>query len=166
VAKKLRMPRGAAPKITGLAAIRRREKAAYRTAYTEWFINEVSDKVELTLSRRVRLATEFLKNKVVLNISIPVEKERMRVGKKGQRRYRMVVTKRSKPGEFPRAETAQLMRTIFRTSKTGRGWSEGYVGSPLDYSLRLELKLNRSFLVRTLREELGTVRRILSGPIK
>jgi hypothetical protein len=130
-----------------------------RQTRTEWFIKEVSDKIEMTLLQRVRLATEFLKNKVVLNISIPVERG---IGRGG----RVVVTKRSKAGEFPRAETTQLMKTIFRDTRSGRGWAEGYCGTPIDYGVRLELKMNRSFLVRTLREEIGTVRRILLGPIR
>jgi hypothetical protein len=155
------MPTSIQPSLAVLEARNRRarEGAIGRATRTQWFIEEVSDKVEMTLLQRTKLAAEFLKNKIVLNISKPVGRG---VGSSG----RVVVTERSKSGEFPRAETTLLMRTIFRDHSVGNGWAEGYVGTPIDYGLKLELQMNRSFFVRTLTEELGTVRRILTGPIK
>jgi hypothetical protein len=147
--------------LSALAAARTRRAgfAAKEVVRIEWFIKQTSDKIRLTLRQRVRLATALLKNKVVLNISIPVTKHK---GPRGG----TIVTNRSKPGEFPRADTVQLMRTIMSGTGGDRKSSWGFVGTPLDYGLLLETKMNRSFLVRTLNEERGNIVRILTGPIK
>lgn len=127
-------------------------------ARIEWFIEEVKEKINLTLEQRVRLATEFLRSKVVSNISRPVTKG---AGPRGGR----VVTGRSLPGEYPRADTTLLMKTIFGEVKTpGPGIVEGYVGTPLDYGLTLEILMDRSFLKRTLNEQLATIRTIITQP--
>ncbi len=143
-----------------LAARQRRESRASEVgARTEWFIKGVSDKVRLTMQQRIKIATEHVKTKMVKNISRPVT---IGVGARGGR----VVINRSKPGEFPKADTKQLMRTIFSDiSKDRRGWF-GIVGTPLDYGLILETKMDRGFLRRTLQEESGKVKRILTGPIR
>lgn len=209
-----------APSAAVLAARSRRTARAGRESdRTQWFVNEVSDKISLTLRSRVRLATEFVKTKIVKNISIPVGRKEVGISEAAKRglesgldlvsgslskslrsvrfdirslnarranarriqdreavdfdelakklRTKRTLIERSKPGEFPRADTTQLLRTIFTDYKqAGPGTFDGFVGSPLDYSLRLELKMNRSFLRRTLNEERSTVIRILTGPIK
>ena len=100
------------------------------------------------------LAAQLLRDRIVVNISIPVGKE--------VRNGRTVVTERSKPDEFPRVETARLMRDI--------GWdmighTEAAVYTTLDYGLYLEMRMNRSFLRRTHNEQLPMLRKILlSGP--
>lgn len=151
------------------ARTRRVASSARKTAQIEWFIEEVSDVVEKTMKQRVQLATELVKSKVVLNISIPVKKE-TRIWYEGKkRRSRVIVTERSKPGEFPRADTTQLMKTIFgEVKETEPHVFDGFIGTPLDYGLRLETskKLNRSFLRRTFMEEKSKIFRILTGPIK
>lgn len=137
---------------------RRASTADRRNVRIEWFIKNVTSKVNLTMKVRVKLATEFVKDKVVRNISRPVTK-----GKGGR------VTDRSKTGEFPKADTTQLMKTIFaHRSQRRKGDYEGFVGTPLDYGLILETnaKLDRSFLKRTLEENRTLVIRMLSGPIK
>lgn len=137
------------------ARSRRAARAGKRSVEIEWFINEVSDKIELTMNQRVRIATELVKTKVVQNISRPVTK----IGRR--------VTDRSKPGEFPKADTTQLMKSIFsQVKKTAKGIWDGFIGTPLDYGLILETRRERSFLKRTLDEELPKVKRILSGPVK
>lgn len=141
------------------ARARRGQQAADRSARIEWFIKEVSDKVEMTLEQRVKLATQFLKDKIVRNISRPVTKG---IGSRGGR----VVRDRSKPGEFPKADTTQLMKTIFDDYTSQDHTFLGHVGTPLDYGLILETKRDRSFLKRSLEEESGTIKRILTGPIK
>lgn len=125
----------------------------------EWFIKNVSDKVQLTMKQRVTLAASILRDRVVQNISVPVTKG---TGPLGGR----VVTNRSKPGEFPRADTTQLMKTIFDDVRFSSGAWEGYVGTPLDYGLILETKMNRLLLVRTLAETRPVITKILTGPIK
>ena len=139
---------------------RRGATAGRRDVRWEWFNKEVVDKVGMTMKGRMMLATDFLRNKVVKNISRPVTKG---TGPRGGR----MVTNRSKPGEFPKAETALLMKSIFSEVRSGgKDIWDGFVGTPLDYGVILELRMNRSFLVRTLNEELPSVRRILTGPIK
>jgi len=139
---------------------RRVSKAVERQVKIEWFIEQVSSTVKIAMKQRVAIATHLLKDRVVRNISTPVVKS---IGPRGGR----VVTGRSLPGEFPHAETTQLMKTIFEeVREVSPGAYEGYVGTPLDYGLILETRMNRSFLVRTLYESADSIRSILSGPIK
>ena len=124
----------------------------------ESFVNEVNAMIHLTLKQRVFIAVNFLQDRIVRNISVPVTKEV--IGS------RTVVTERSKPGEFPRADTTTLLKTIFSDVKDdGNGRIEGYVGTPLWYGLELETMMDRRFLTRTLDEERGNITRILTGPI-
>lgn len=154
------------------ARARRVEAAAKRETRFQWFLNEVSDKVATSLRNRVRLATEHVRNQVVINISRPVTKTvrvySVRNPETGRvkRQQRTIVSNRSKPGEFPKADTTQLMKTIFGdVREDGTGRIDGFVGSPLDYALFLELKMDRRFLTRTLAQERDTITRILTGPI-
>jgi hypothetical protein len=142
------------------AARQRRVGAAQdREVRIEWFIKEVSNKVSMTMKQRVSLVTHYLKDRVVRNISTPVVKG---IGPRGGR----VVTGRSVAGEYPHAETTQLLKTIFEDVREVQpGVFEGYVGTPLNYGLILETKMDRSFLVRTLREVQGRIKQILSGPM-
>lgn len=139
---------------------RRMRKVSARQVRIEWFIENVSMVISMTMQKRITLATHILKDRVVRNISLPVLKG------KGPRGGRVVVG-RSKPGEFPRAETTHLMKTIFEVVlEVSPGIFQGYVGTPLDYGLILETRMNRSFLVRSYNESLTDIRRILTGPIK
>ena len=132
---------------------------ARRSVRIEWFDKKVVGKIKMTMRSRVLLATKLVESKVIKNISVAVKKE---TGARGG----IVVTQRSAPGEFPRADTTQLLKSIFSTVTSARGVSDGVIGTPLDYGLILELKMNRSFLKRTLNEERSKVMAILSGPIK
>ena len=153
---------------------RRVDRVAQVEIRTEWFIKEVSEKVQLTCKQRVRLATELVKNKIIRNISRPVTKTvitRRAKSPSGKTRTesRTVVTNRSKKGEFPKADTTLLLKSLFSSyEEPGQGNYAGFVGTPLDYGLMLETlpQLDRSFLVRTLNEERSKVMAILSGPIK
>jgi len=76
---------------------------------------------------------------------------------------RTVVVERSKPGEYPRADTGLLSKSIFsEVKRVGRYSYKGYVGTPLDYGLILEWTLNRSFLLRTYMEEENNLIRLLT----
>lgn len=142
------------------ARSRRQSSAAAGGVRWEWFTDQVANRLDLTMRDRVRIATERLKSSVVKNISIGVT---VGMGPKGGR----VVTNRSKPGEFPHAETSQLMRTVFSDVVTERdGSTNGYVGTPLSYGLILETQMERSFLVRTLNEEAANLGLILAAPIQ
>lgn len=174
------------------ARARRVEQADERALRTRWFIEQVSKTTNLSMSARVRLATEYLKNQVVLNISTPVERAVVRtftkieVGKilrskglislKEARKKKDVfvfhartrVTKRSKPGEYPRADTTRLMKDIFSDYiKYGDSIHDGIVGTTLDYGVILELsrRLHRGYLVKTLVENQGLIKKILTIPI-
>ncbi len=150
-------------KILEAARQRRTARAAASDVKIQWFIKEVSDKVTLTMRKRIGKATELVKSRVVLNISRPVTKRPGKISK------RIVVSNRSKPGEFPKADTTQLMKTIFGTVKqTRKGVWDGFIGTPLDYGAILETnkRLNRSFLMKTLNQERSKVAKILTGPIK
>ena len=131
--------------------------AQRRNVRIEYFIKELSDKIAITMSVRMQTVVEMLHSRVLLNIRRPVTK----TGK--------VVTDRSKPGEYPKAETAQLMRTLgSRVIRPKRNVIVGMVGTPLDYGAILEFskRLDRNWLGRTLQENAGDVQRILMGPIK
>lgn len=140
------------------ARARRAASAGERQAKTEWFIDEVSNRVKMTLQARVRLATELVKNRIIRNISRPVTKTV--VGR------RTIVTNRSKPGEFPKADTTQLMKSVFSDYSGDNDSYTGHVGTPIDYGVILELRMVRSFMVRTLRESYDDVLKILTGPIR
>ena len=142
------------------ARARRPGVAAASDVRWEWYIDKVTSKVSMTLTQRMRVATEYLKSCVVKNISTPVVKSR---GPRGGR----VVTGRSRPGEYPHAETTHLMKTVFSYVRPiSRTVVEGFIGTPLDYGLILETKMNRSFLVRTLNEQRGRITKLLVGPIR
>ena len=150
-------------RLASIEAARQRRvgAAAQRNVRFQWFIENVSNTVALTMKNRVRMATEYLRDKIVRNISVPVVKEA------GGKNKRVKVIERSKPGEFPRADTTQLLKTLFSfVRETSPGVWDGYVGTPLDYGLFLELKMNRKFLTRTLEEERDNINAILTGPIK
>ncbi len=155
------------------ARVRRLQVAVEKEARIEWFINDVLSRVNVSVKARVKLATNLVKTKVVKNISRPVTKikgprRRVAKGQAGGGQFkagRIAVSGRSKPGEFPKADTTQLMKTIFgEVREVSPGVFDGFVGTPLDYGLILEIQLDRSFLVRTFNEERSKIIRIITGP--
>lgn len=127
--------------------------ARYRSR-VKWFGNQLAAGVTLAMQSRVKIAAELLKSKVQINLMKPVRKYGMPV---------MVdPSSRSKPGEFPRADTTRLYKSIF-WKMTGR--TSAIIGTPLKYGLRLELKMNRSFLRRTLYAEVAMLRRVLTAGV-
>ena len=125
-----------------------------------WFIDHVSKVATLSAAQRVNLGMQYLQSKIAKNISVPVIKTIS--SKNGI--SRTVVTGRSKPGEFPRADTTMLMKSIF----SGVSWKgdtfDGFVGTPIDYGVILEMKMDRSFLRRTFKAEKHNIIRIMKGP--
>lgn len=117
----------------------------------KWYDQKIVNGLVQTMDQRLDVVGAMLRERIVANLSIPVETA---TGPRGGRR----VIRRSKPGEFPRAETRELMRTIFfdrPAIDTVR------VGTPLLYGVRLELRMQRSFLYRTVVESLAEIRMIL-----
>lgn len=142
-----------------MAARERRAEAVNASSVRfQWFIKEVCQKIDLTMEQRLRLITASVLSQVVRNISTPVVVGR---GPRGGR----VVTGRSRAGEFPRAETSNLLRGIFSDVQFVNGAWEGYIGTSTEYGLILETKMERSFLVRTLNESGMEVQQMLTESI-
>src|SRR5690606_28344880 len=124
---------------------------------------DVERRVEDEMCGRIGAATEYLQERVKRNLSTPVEYEGGRV-------------RRSKPGEYPRMETGMLRESIqSRVRRLPTGDCEGEVETSLYYGIILERSdrpdkrgrvLDRVFLRRTLREELGKIRSMVSGPMR
>ena len=112
-----------------------------------WFDQQVAAGLRVSMEKRLDITAQLLRDKIVANISLPVEKS----GK--------TVTRRSVRGQFPRAQTTRLMKDIFWDRK---GKLLRIIGTSLDYGLWLEVVLDRSFLRRTLSEEQSTISRLLT----
>lgn len=132
--------------------------ASSKSHSVKFYTREFISRVDSVMKKRVGLATSLLKGKVIFNIGIPVERI---TGPKGG-----VKVIRSEPGEYPRKDTGLLVATMMHGVKSSPGVSEGYVGTPLDYGVELEVKMNRSFLKRTLAENAGVIKGILTAPMK
>lgn len=110
----------------------------------EWYGERVLRNVNLGMEQRLKIVGQLMRDKVVINISIPVVKVKSRIT------GRIIVTERSHEGEFPRADTTRLMKDIF--------WEyhpesmSVNIGTNLGYGLYLETRMHRSFLRRTLLE--------------
>lgn len=129
-------------------------------------VTDVMQKVRLPVTK----AIDHLREKIRENISIDVglgdpivlEKDRLGRARKTQR----VVTERSKPGEFPRRDTGKLWRGIEGevVEQSGNNFV-GYVGvhGSVDYAYKLEYYMNRSFIRRTLEDEMPEIQRILGS---
>jgi hypothetical protein len=123
----------------------------------EWYDKQLQKKVNWTADQRVRIATALLLRQTKHNISRPVLKYKgIRSG-----RIQVLPESRSKPGEYPKAETTHLLKTTFSDVRPVRNKVKGIVGTPLDYGLLLETKMSRSFLRRTLHEMQPQLKRIL-----
>lgn len=152
------------------AEARRIRRAADDERDIEWFTNDVMKSVNITLRGRVALASEFIRSKVVYNISRPVTKTLITsitgTSSGGTRnRYHVLITNRSLPGEYPKADTTLLMRTIFtHVVSITPDIHDGYIGTPIDYGLILETQMNRSFLKRTFFENWVKMVAIVKGP--
>src|SRR5574343_436875 len=99
------IPKQPSPAVLAARA-RRASTARDRQVRMEWFADNVIDTVQMTMKDRVTLATDFIRNKVVQNISKSVVVGKNKFG-------RRKVIERSKPGEYPRADTNALMKSIF-----------------------------------------------------
>jgi hypothetical protein len=124
--------------------------------YTE----KVLTNVQKTMLARLMVVGQILRDRTVINISHPVIKIKVvsrrkdpDTGKVETSTFTKTVDgppSRSKPGEFPHADTTRLMKDIFYERIEGQ--IAVRVGTTLDYGLILETRMDRSFLVRTLNE--------------
>ena len=108
-----------------------------------WHGPAVIKQVQLTATKKLKLAAEATANQVKRNISI---------GRPA-----------SKPNEFPHVDTGRLRQSIFWTM---RGSTTAIVGTPVKYGLYLEVGTRhmapRPYLRRTLSEMQGKIERIFA----
>jgi len=138
-----------------------------------WFGEQLERGLRLGMERRLSVAAQLLRDKTVINLSVPVRKVRRvrtrdtyvkgQLKKKGTTYTWVDPASRSKPGEFPRADTTRLMKDIFHDKPAPL---TRIVGTSLKYGLILEMFMDRSFLRRTLYEMEPVIRDILTrgGP--
>ncbi len=127
-------------------------------AEIRWFGKQVTAKAERAMVKRVKLASQVMRDKVVKNLSKPVTKVRTARG------TRVDPASRSKPGEFPRADTTRLMKSIFWKVEGSKGRITGKIATSLFYGAFHETKTGRSFLAKTLKLEKARIKKILAGP--
>jgi len=146
--------KGTAKSVT--SAVSRMSKI--RTGKTEatvvWNGEKLEAILQLEMSKRLKLATQLVKDQVKLNLNRSVLKYKGPKSKK----TRVLPESRSKPGEFPRKETGDLQKNIFGEMPRP-DW--GVVGTTYGYGLLLETQMNRSYLRRTLLEMQPKIRQIL-----
>lgn len=135
-----------------------RQRGARVSGRIQWFDQQVTNGLRLSMSKRLDLTAQLLRDKIVANISLPVERGSVGRGE-GGRFTRAPITQRSVRGQFPRTETGRLMKDIFwdKPEQLRR-----IIGTSLDYGLWLEVSLDRSFLRRTLNEERNFVAKMLT----
>jgi hypothetical protein len=130
------------------------------------FIAQTLKKKKLTAAQRVRIAGQFVLDKTRVNLSRPVRKiRRSSRAADGSKTSRVSVdpNSRSKPGEFPRADTTRLMKDVFHVHDANETNPVSRIGTTLKYGLLLEVAMNRSFLRRTLNEMRSQILLILQG---
>lgn len=127
----------------------------------EWFEGPAFLKIKTTLAGRVALAGQLVRDDVVVSLSRPVtkfvKKTNPKKDKDGQKSRTVVKPgSRSKPGQYPKAETTRLMKSI-TYSQVGL---EARIGTNVDYGLLHETR-DRPFLSRSLKKLRKTIKRIL-----
>ena len=120
----------------------------------EWYGDNVLRNVNLGFAQRLKAIGQLLRDKCVINISIPVVKEKSKITGK------IIVTERSVEGEFPRADTTRLMKDVYWEFREEE--LSVRLGTTLDYGLWLETRMHRSFLRRTFQEMSDQLRIILA----
>ncbi len=141
------------------AQARRAGRVGSKAVNIEWFTEQFMRRMNLTMRQRMLVSVQYLQGRIVENISRPVTKT------VSKRTGRIVSSNRSVAGEFPKADTTLLMKSIFHDVREGKDRVTGYVGTPVDYGLILETQMDRSFLARTLNEEIDTLRRMFTRRI-
>lgn len=136
-------------------------------ATVKWNSAAVTQPALQAVIARMKLSGEHLKNAHVMNLSTPVtkiRKKRRRTtsrGAKGSSYTYADPASRSKPGEFPRAETGELRRNTFSDVEIGGPVVTLIVGTSKKYGERLETKMGRLGLRATLLAEIGVIQRIM-----
>lgn len=132
-----------------------------------WNSQGLQTEIKQAMYKRMLLVGETIKNAHVKNLSKPVRKinkKRRRStsrGAKGTTYTYADPATRSKAGEYPRADTTNLMKNIFADVDIDPAGISCQVGTPTDYGAELELKAGRLGLRATLIETLPMVRKII-----
>lgn len=119
----------------------------------DWKAPAVTRAIDAELGQRVYRAGKHVYSRIQHNINTSVV-------------YTSNGIERSKPGEYPRRETGKLRNSIFVDFRRVVGGAVVYVGTDTDYAVHLEKSMNRSFILRTWREEQSVVNSILKRPMR
>ena len=131
-----------------------------------WHGRAINQEMRQGVVRRLTLAGEFLRSKAAVNLSVPVVKvKRKRTrntsrGPKGSTYTWVLPSSRSSPGEYPRAETATLLRDVFYVVNKSK--LRMIFATSKKYGMLLEIYFERSFLRRTFAENRKQVKAILT----
>lgn len=101
--------------------------------------------LEHEYEKRVKKAGQFIRNRVVRNLSDPTR-----------------VHGPSQPGEYPHADTGRLRNDVFFSMVSKQ---EGIIGTRLDYGAIHETGA-RPFLSRTLQEHRSEINEIMTGRVR
>ncbi len=133
------------------------EHTKMRNATFRWAGDVFTEGVHAIMTIRVMTASEHLRNRVIKNLSV------------SSRSFG-----RSKPGQFPRADTGRLRNSIFKRMVQGK--LAGQVGTNLNYGLWLEYGTKATVILPVKRKVLSWIdpttgkrvyaRRVMRGAIK
>jgi hypothetical protein len=127
----------------------------------------VQKQVIAGMVKRFKVLGEHLKNRHIMELSVPVVKARKKRrrttsrGTKGSSYTYAEPDSRSKPGEYPRAETGELRRNTFSEVSLEIGFIKLEVGTSKKYGEMLETKMDRKGLRATLISSMPDIRKIL-----
>lgn len=107
----------------------------------KWFGDKLSKHVKTQYVKKLHLMSEYVRTRTVLNISIPT-----------------ATYGPSKPGEYPHADTGRMRNDVFRNVNANELYA--IVATSLDYGKKHEIFTGRSWLRRTLKEQIGAIRKI------
>lgn len=156
-------------------AARSRREAQFTARLAMWRGDEFQAKLKGKIGAQLMVVGQLFRDKVVINISRPVTKlpgqrrqRRTRRGARGSTFTWVDPSSRSKPGEFPKADTSTLLRSIFSKKAGDKNTPAVRIGTNLGYGAVLELspRLRRSFLRRTLVESRREIASILTKPYR
>jgi len=154
------MPAIVPPASSGVQSARERRETNDAVIEIQWQTAQVQDSLGQDMQRRLLVAAALVQSAVVKNISDPVTKG---TGPRGGQ----VIMNRSVEGEYPKADTTNLMKQIIHgVDKNERGEVVGFVGTTVHYGLILETRMGRLMLASTLAEKASEVRAILTKPVK
>ena len=137
-------------------------------ATVQWNSNKLAQEIVTGMAKRMALLGEHMKGAHMRKLSKPVvkiTKARRRTttrGGKGSTYTYAVPSSRSKPGEYPRAETGLLMKSIQADTDVTPAGITLKVGTTSKYGAELELKAGRLGLRATMIENIPVIKKVLT----